>query len=92
MGNSITRITHHFALAVQRITNNHHHSLGISESNHWIPDQSMSTVQVTNPKDDVGLSYAIEEVIIEARENGLEDHQIEDILRQYKKAVKEDRL
>jgi hypothetical protein len=52
----------------------------------------MSTVQVTNPKDDVGLSYAIEEVIIEARENGLEDHQIEDILRQYKKAVKEDRL
>ena len=50
------------------------------------------TMKVTEPKDGVGLSYAIEELITEARENDVDDVVITDELSAYEKAIREDRL
>lgn len=52
----------------------------------------MTMIKVEDPKDDVELNYALESVILAAKENGVEEHKIEDILGNYQKAVKEGRV
>lgn len=48
----------------------------------------MSTTQVSNPVDKTELSYAIEELAIEALENGMEQEEIADVLERYSRAAK----
>ena len=45
-------------------------------------------IEVSDPTDDVELSYAIEILVIEAQENNMDQEEIHDVLRRYTRAVK----
>lgn len=47
----------------------------------------MTTLRVTTPIDETDLDYALEEVVIAARENGLDDEQIRRRLEAYERAL-----
>lgn len=49
-------------------------------------------IEVNDPVDDVEMDYAIERVITVAQENGMENDEIESVLKKHVKAVNEDRL
>jgi DNA-binding transcriptional regulator YhcF (GntR family) len=51
---------------------------------------SKHTIKISNPVDQTELSYAVEELVIEAREQGLETHEISTVLERTQRAVESD--
>ena len=54
----------------------------------WKVTTMQGMIEVSDPTDDVELSYAIEILVIEAQENNMDQEEIHDVLRRYTRAVK----
>jgi hypothetical protein len=51
---------------------------------------SKHTIKVSTPVDQTDLAYAVEELVIEAREQGLETYEISTVLERTQRAVESD--